>query len=160
MTDVTSEAGSDAESEVRAAQQDLIEDFQFFDDWMDRYGFLIDMGKDLPEFPAEHLNDGWKITGCQSQVWLYPQHQGDRLHFSGKSDASIVSGLIAVLLKVYSDRKPADILANKPDFVADIGFGEHLSPTRSNGLHAMLKAIYVYAEVASRGLPLTTELVV
>jgi len=146
-------------SQVQTAQQELIENFGFFDDWMDRYGFLIDMGKDLPAYPAEHLNDGWKISGCQSQVWLHPEHRDGRLHFAGKSDASIVSGLIAVLLNVYSDREPADIVASKPDFVREIGFGEHLSPTRSNGLHAMLKAIYTYAEVANRGLPLTTELV-
>lgn len=146
-------------SEVRTAQQELIEDFQFFDDWMDRYSFLIDLGKDLPEFPAEHLNDGWKITGCQSQVWLHPVFSEGRLSFSGKSDASIVSGLIAILLKVYSGREPEDILANKPDFIADIGFSEHLSPTRSNGLHSMLTAIYTYAEVAKRGLPMTPELV-
>ena len=154
------DANTSAEkSQVLAAQESLIEDFEFFDDWMDRYGFLIDLGKDLPAFPAEHLNDGWKIQGCQSQVWLYPEMRDGLLHFEGKSDASIVSGLIAILLQVYSDKAPADILANKPDFIAKIGFSDHLSPTRSNGLHAMLKAIYTYADFAVKGLPLTENLV-
>jgi len=132
--------------EIVDAKHALIEEFSFFDDWMGRYEYLIDLGKQLPPFPEEWKSEDNKIHGCQSQVWLHARADGDRLHFDGTSDAAIVSGLIAVLLRVYNDRRPGDILATKPDFIADIGFTGHLSPTRSNGLHAMLQAIYVRAQ--------------
>lgn len=132
--------------DIADAKHTLIEEFGFFDDWMGRYEYLIDLGKQLPPFPEEWKSEDNKIHGCQSQVWLHARAEGDRLHFDGTSDAAIVSGLIAVLLRVYSDRRPQDILATKPDFIIDIGFTEHLSPTRSNGLHAMVQAIYVHAQ--------------
>ncbi len=131
--------------DIAAAKKELIEEFGYFDDWMSRYEYLIDLGKQLPPFPEEWKCEENKIHGCQSQVWLRAQAGDDRLHFDGTSDAAIVSGLIAVLLRVYSDRRARDIVETKPDFVADLGFTEHLSPTRSNGLHAMLKAIYDHA---------------
>lgn len=134
-----------AAQEVRKAQDQLVDEFGFFDDWMGRYEYLIDLGKQLPPFPAEWKTEQNKIHGCQSQVWLHAQKKGDRLHFDGASDAAIVSGLIAILLRVYSDRLPEDILETQPDFIADIGFTEHLSPTRSNGLHAMIQAIHEHA---------------
>ena len=123
-------------------QSDLVEEFEIFDDWMTRYEHVIDLGKQLPEFPDEWKTEENRIHGCQSQVWLNLQMDGDKLHIDGISDAAIVSGLVAIVLRVYSDQTPADILAAKPDFIADIGFTDHLSPTRSNGLHAMLRAIY------------------
>lgn len=129
-------------SEIEQAQQELIEEFGIFDDWMARYEYVIDLGKQLPEFPEEWKTEENKIHGCQSQVWLNMQMQGDKLHIDGVSDASIVSGLIAIVLRVYSDRTPQQILDAKPDFIAEIGFTDHLSPTRSNGLHSMLRAIY------------------
>lgn len=127
---------------IEQAQQELIEEFSIFDDWMARYEYVIDLGKQLPEFPEKWKTEENRIHGCQSQVWLNMQMQDDQLHIDGISDASIVSGLIAIVLRVYSDRKPQDILDAKPDFIAEIGFTDHLSPTRSNGLHAMLRAIY------------------
>ena len=123
-------------------QNELIEEFSIFDDWMARYEYVIDLGKQLREFPEEWKTEENRIKGCQSQVWLNMQMQGDQLHIDGTSDAAIVKGLVAIVLKVYSDRNPQDILNAKPDFIKDIGFTDHLSPTRSNGLHAMLRAIY------------------
>jgi len=123
-------------------QQELVDEFEIFDDWMARYEYVIDLGRQLPEFKDEWKTEENKIRGCQSQVWLNMQMHGDKLHIDGASDAAIVSGLVAIVLRVYSDQTPQDILNAKPDFIADIGFTDHLSPTRSNGLHAMLRAIY------------------
>lgn len=130
---------------IQATQADLIEEFEIFDDWMARYEHVIDLGKQLPVFPTEWKSDNNKIKGCQSQVWLNMQMKDTVLHIDGDSDASIVKGLVAIVLRVYSDRRPEDILQAKPDFIKDIGFTDHLSPTRSNGLHAMLRAIYMKA---------------
>ena len=132
-------------NEVDDAQRAIIEEFGFFDDWMNRYQYLIDLGKRLPKMPDEELVDANKIRGCQSQVWLVAERNGDRLTFRATSDAAIVSGLIAVLLRIYSGRRAQDILASSPGFVSELGFGEHLSPTRSNGLSAMLDAIRRHA---------------
>jgi len=123
-------------------QQELVDEFEIFDDWMARYEYVIDLGRQLPEFNDDWKTDENKIRGCQSQVWLNMQIQDGKLHIDGASDAAIVSGLVAIVLRVYSDQTPQDILNAKPDFIADIGFTDHLSPTRSNGLHAMLRAIY------------------
>ena len=133
------------EQAIHVTQAELIEEFAIFDDWMERYEYVIDLGKQLPEFPSEWKTEDNKIKGCQSQVWLNMALQNGVLHIDGDSDAAIVKGLVAVVLRVYSDRKPQDILDAKPDFIKDIGFTDHLSPTRSNGLHAMLRAIYLKA---------------
>jgi len=130
-------------SSIAQIQAELVDEFEIFEDWMSRYEYVIDLGRQLPEFPEEWKNSDNKITGCQSQVWLNMQLQDDgTLHIDGISDAAIVSGLVAIVLRVYSDQKPQDILDAKPDFIADIGFNDHLSPTRSNGLHSMLRTIY------------------
>ena len=135
-------------SEVREAQDELVEEFAFFDDWMDRYQYIIDLGRRLPEFPATAMTDDNKIRGCQSQVWFVADMKDDRLHFQAISDAAIVTGLIAMLLRIYSGRTPADILDTPADFVSALGLEKHLSPTRSNGLASMLKAIRHFAEEA------------
>ncbi len=135
-------------SEVLNAQQEIVEEFSIFDDWMDRYQYLIDMGKRLPEFPEELRNDDNRIRGCQSQVWFVPTTKGDRLEFQAISDAAIVSGLIALLLRIYSGRTPRDILDTPADFVAALGLESHLSPTRSTGLASMLEAIRRFATEA------------
>ena len=132
-------------SDINQAQEELIEEFQLFDNWLDRYEYLIDLGRKLPEFPAAQKTEDNKLHGCQSQVWLVADEQGDRLNFSAISDSAIVSGLIAVLLRVYSGRTPAEILATEPSFIDAIGLHQHLSPTRSNGLHAMIDAIRGHA---------------
>lgn len=136
---------------VSEVQHELIEDFQFFDDWMDRYRYIIDLGKRLPEFPEEWMVDDYKVEGCQSQVWLKPELADGRLRLHAVSDAAIVSGLIAIILKVYSDRTPDEILATPPEFIKGIGLDEHLSPSRTNGLHSMLKTIFAHAKAAQAG---------
>ena len=105
---------------IEEVQTELIEEFQFLDDWMDRYRHIIDLGKQLPPFPEEWMNDVYKVKGCQSQVWLKPETIDGRLKFHAASDAAIVSGLIAILLRLYSDRTPEEILATPPSFIEGI----------------------------------------
>jgi cysteine desulfuration protein SufE len=138
-------------NEVQTAQDEVIEEFAFFDDWMDRYQYLIDLGRRLPALTDAELVDENKIKGCQSQVWLTATQQDGRLKFRATSDAAIVSGLIAVLLRIYSDRRPDDILNTPPDFISALNLEQHLSPTRSNGLAAMLTAIRRFAAEAQQG---------
>ena len=135
-------------NEVQAAQDEVTEEFKFFDDWMDRYQYLIDLGRRLPPLSAAELVETNKIKGCQSQVWFVAERQHDRLVFRASSDAAIVSGLIALLLRIYSGRRPQEILDTAPEFVAALGLEQHLSPTRSNGLASMLKAIRGFAAEA------------
>ena len=135
-------------SEVREAQQEIIDEFSLFDDWMDRYQYLIDLGRRLPEFPAELRTEENRIRGCQSQVWFVADKRDGRLEFRAISDAAIVSGLIALLLRVYSGRRPREILDTQPDFVTALQLETHLSPTRSNGLSSMLEAIRRFAAEA------------
>jgi cysteine desulfuration protein SufE len=116
-------------SEVADAQQEVVEEFQFFDNWMDRYQYLIDLGRRLPEFPEADRVDANKIRGCQSQVWFVAHKTDGRLEFRAISDAAIVSGLIAVLLRIYSGKTPQDILDTPADFVTALQLEAHLSPT-------------------------------
>ena len=134
---------------IAEEQEELISEFAFFDDWMDRYQYLIDLGRKLPELPGEFKRDEFKLKGCQSQVWLVGERHGDRLVFRAISDAAIVSGLIAVILRIYSNRTADEILATEPDFIREIGLEEHLSPTRKNGLGAMLTKIKAEAQSAA-----------
>ncbi len=126
---------------ITDAQQELIGDFALFDNWVDRYQYIIDMGRQLPSFPEAEKTEANKIQGCQSQVWLVTHAEGDRLAFQAVSDSAIVSGLIAILMRVYNGRRAQEILDTPPDFIAAIGLDQHLSPTRSNGLHSMIGAI-------------------
>ena len=135
-------------NEVQSAQEKLIEEFSFFDNWMDRYQYIIDLGRRLPEFPEADKTEANKIKGCQSQVWFVAEKNADKLEFRAISDAAIVSGLIALLLRVYSNRSPQDILDTPADFVSALQLEQHLSPTRSNGLAAMLQAIRTLAAEA------------
>ena len=135
-------------NEIATAQQEVIEEFSLFDDWMDRYQYIIDLGRRLPEFPDALRTEDHRIRGCQSQVWFVPEQRDGRLYFQAVSDAAIVSGLIALLLRLYSGRYPRDILDTPPDFVSALQLESHLSPTRSNGLSSMLKAIRGFAEEA------------
>nr|WP_298415151.1 SufE family protein [uncultured Halomonas sp.] len=131
---------------IEQAQADLIEEFSMFDNWMDRYQYIIDMGKRLPTFPEDLKTPETKIDGCQSNVWIHHERQDEALHFDATSDAAIVSGLIAVLMRIYNDRTPSEIAETTPHFLEDLGLDKHLSPTRANGLHAMLTRIYTVAE--------------
>ena len=132
-------------NEVEQAQAELIEEFGFFDNWMDRYQYLIDLGRRLPPFPPEAMTDANKLQGCQSQVWIIASEKDGRVNYQATSDAAIVSGLIAILLRIYSGRRAEEILKTPVDFASRIGLDQHLSPTRSNGLAAMLQAIRTYA---------------
>ena len=132
-------------NEVQAAQQEVIDEFSLFDDWMDRYQYLIDLGRRLPEFPDALRTEENRIRGCQSQVWFVAEKKDGRLEFQAISDAAIVSGLIALLLRVYSGRRPQEILDTPPEFVQALKLESHLSPTRSNGLSSMLTAIRGFA---------------
>jgi cysteine desulfuration protein SufE len=127
------------------AQQQIAEEFSFFGDWTERYQYLIDLGKQLPPFPEDAKTEGNRVHGCQSMVWLVPGGDAANMHFAATSDSAIVSGLIALVLRVYSGRSAADIVATQPQFIEQIGLARHLSPTRSNGLAAMLARIKAYA---------------
>ena len=129
------------ESTPAEAQLAIKDEFGFFSDWSERYQYLIDLGRKLPPFPEEWKTEDNRLLGCQSLVWIVPQGDADRLDFNAVSDSAIVSGLIYLALRVYSGRPAAEILATRPDYIADIGLAKHLSPTRSNGLAAILAFI-------------------
>ena len=131
---------------IAEVQNELIEEFEFLDDWMDRYKHIIDLGQQLPPFPEDWMTDEFKVRGCQSQVWLVPEYKDGQLIFHAVSDAAIVSGLIAILLKIYSNRTPQEILDTPPEFIEGIGLNDHLSPSRSNGLHAMVQTMFGHAK--------------
>lgn len=138
--------------DIEQAQRELIEEFRFFDNWMDRYQYIIDMGRKLPEFPAAWRTEDRLLHGCQSQVWLHTAPRDGKLEFQAISDSAIVSGLIAILMRVYNGRNAQDIVTTTPDFIKEIGLDAHLSPTRSNGLNAMIQAIKSAArEVGAAG---------
>lgn len=130
------------------AQQQIAEEFAFFGDWTERYQYLIDLGKQLPDFADELKSEQHRVHGCQSMVWLVPHGDAAQMHFEAISDSAIVSGLIALVLRVYSGRPAAEIAATEPTFIAHIGLAKHLSPTRSNGLAAMLAKLKGYAAQA------------
>jgi cysteine desulfuration protein SufE len=129
------------ESTPAEAQLAIKEEFGFFGDWSERYQYLIDLGRKLPAFPEEWKTEENRLLGCQSLVWIVPQGDAQRLDFNAISDSAIVSGLIYLALRVYSGRSATEILATQPDYIGDIGLAKHLSPTRSNGLAAILAFI-------------------
>jgi cysteine desulfuration protein SufE len=130
------------------AEKAIAEEFGFFGDWSERYQYLIDLGKKLPPFPEEWKIDANRLLGCQSKVWIVAEGDASRLDFQATSDSSIVSGLVYLALRVYSGRSAAEILATPPDYIAEIGLAKHLSPTRSNGLTALLGFITDRAQAA------------
>ena len=127
------------------AQQEIISDFSLFDNWLDRYQYLIDLGKALTPLDESEKTDDRLLFGCQSRVWLIIEGNTDELIIRANSDAAIVSGLIALLIKVYSGASAEQILKCQPEFITAIGLQQHLSATRANGLHAMLNAIFAAA---------------
>ena len=126
---------------LRDAQQELLEELGFFDSWMERYQHIIELGRSAPEFPERWRTEDNLLRGCQSQVWLKSWQEDGRLFFRAVSDSAIVSGLAAVVMRVYSGRRPGEIAGTPPDFIATAGLDRHLSPTRSNGLHSMVSQI-------------------
>ena len=133
-------------STIKEKQEEIIEEFNSFDDWMDRYQLLIDLGSEQPPLEEQYKSDDNLIEGCQSRVWLQADLMPDgTVRFLAESDALIVKGIVSLLVKVYSGHTPDEILDNEPYFVEAIGLKEHLSPTRSNGLVAMIKQMRLYA---------------
>lgn len=130
---------------INEIQDEVIEEFQDFDDWMDKYQLLIDLGNEQPVLADEYKTDDNLIDGCQSRVWLQADLVEGKLHLEAESDALIVKGIIALLIRVLSDHTPQEILDSDLYFIEEIGLKEHLSPTRSNGLLAMVKKIRMYA---------------
>ncbi|MBO7290552.1 MAG: SufE family protein [Bacteroidaceae bacterium] len=130
---------------IKEIQDEIILEFNDFDDWLDRYQLLIDLGGEQEPLPVEYKTDNNLIEGCQSRVWLQADYVDGKVLFRAESDALIVKGIVSLLIKVYSGRTPDEILENEPYFVEAIGLKEHLSPTRSNGLLAMIKQMRLYA---------------
>ncbi len=135
---------------IEEIQQEIIEEFSIYEDWMDKYSYLIELGNNLPDLAPEEKTDQHLIKGCQSRVWLVPEFNGGKIWFRGESDAVIVKGLVALLLRVVSGRTPKELLDNELYFIDVIGLKQHLSPTRSNGLLAMVKQIRLYAVAYNR----------
>ena len=130
---------------INEIQDEIIEEFSGFDDWMDKYQLLIDLGNEQEPLDEKYKTEQNLIDGCQSRVWLQADLQDGKIHFSAESDALIVKGIVALLIRVLSDQTPQDILDADLYFIEQIGLKEHLSPTRSNGLLAMVKQIKMYA---------------
>jgi cysteine desulfuration protein SufE len=136
------------EATARDAIAAIAAELELFDDWMDRYQFIIDMGRALPEFPPDWMDDAHRVPGCQSKVWMEAAPRDGKLMLAGASDAAIVAGLVALLLRVYSGRAPAEILATDPVFLKDMGLLEALSTNRGNGIASMARAIRARAAAA------------
>ena len=130
---------------IEQVQQEIIDEFSVYEDWMDKYGYLIELGNDLTVLNPKEKIDQNLIKGCQSRVWLVAEMEDGKINFRGESDAVIVKGLVALLLRVVSGRTPNELMENDLHFIDDLGLKQHLSPTRSNGLLAMVKQIRLYA---------------
>ncbi len=130
---------------IKEIQDEIIEEFDMFDDWMQKYDYLIELSKDLPLLDEKHKLDENIIKGCQSKVWLHAEKQGDSVRYTADSDAIITKGIVALLVRVYDQQKSKDILENELHFIDAIGLKEHLSMTRSNGLVSMIKQMKFYA---------------
>ncbi len=130
---------------IKEIQEEIVDEFSMFDDWMERYEYIIELGKTLPLINTEHKTDDNIIKGCQSKVWVHGELAEDVVAFSADSDAILTKGIIALLLRVFSNQKPQDILNADMSFIDDIGLKEHLSATRANGLVSMIKQLKLYA---------------
>lgn len=136
------------EATAADAQKAIVEEFAYFSDWSERYQYLIDLGKKLPDVKQEWKTEEHRLTGCQSMVWIVPEGNKDKLVFHAISDSTIVSGLIFLALRVYSGRSAEEIMSTAPDYIGQIGLAKHLSPTRSNGLKSLLQFIQQTAHSA------------
>ncbi len=130
---------------IKEIQNELIDEFSMFDDWEERYQYMIDLGKTLPLIDATYKTDNNIIKGCQSKVWVHAEMQDGNIAFTADSDAIITKGIIAILIRVFSNQSPKDILDANTDFIDEIGLKDHLSPTRANGLVSMIKQLKMYA---------------
>ena len=130
---------------IKEIQEEIIDEFSMFEDWMERYEYIIELGKSLPLIEDAYKIDENLIKGCQSKVWLHSEIKDDKIEFTADSDAILTKGIVAILLRVFNNQKPIDILDADLYFIDEIGFKEHLSPTRANGLVSMIKQIKLYA---------------
>ena len=130
---------------IKDIQEEIVAEFSMFDDWMERYEYIIELGKNLPLIKEEFKIENNLIKGCQSKVWLQGEQAEDKVAFTADSDAILTKGIIAILIRTFSNQSPADILDANMDFIDEIGLKEHLSPTRANGLVSMIKNIKMYA---------------
>ncbi|MAO16281.1 SufE family protein [Muricauda ruestringensis] len=130
---------------IKEIQEEIIDEFSMFDDWMQRYEYMIELGKSLPLIAEQYKTDDNLIKGCQSKVWVHAELDGDKLVFTADSDAIITKGIIAILVRTFSNQKPQDIIDADVEFIDEIGLKEHLSPTRANGLVSMIKQLKLYA---------------
>jgi cysteine desulfuration protein SufE len=130
---------------IKAIQNEIVDEFSMFDDWMERYEYIIELGKTLPIIEQQFKTEDNIIQGCQSKVWLNGEINNEEVVFTADSDAILTKGIIAILIRVFSNQKPAAILEANMDFIDQIGLKEHLSPTRANGLVSMIKKIKIYA---------------
>lgn len=130
---------------IQDIQNDIIEEFEMFDDWEERYQYMIDLGKTLPLIDEQYKTDDYLIKGCQSKVWVHANMENNKIVFTADSDAIITKGVIAILIRVFSNQHPKDIIDANTDFIDKIGLKEHLSPTRANGLVSMIKQLKMYA---------------
>ena len=130
---------------IKEIQEEIIDEFSMFEDWMERYEYIIDLGKSLPLINESYKLDENLIVGCQSKVWLHSEIEDGKIKFTADSDAILTKGIVAILLRVFNNQKPADILDADLYFIDEIGLKEHLSPTRANGLVSMIKQIKLYA---------------
>ncbi|MGV8993462.1 MAG: SufE family protein [Flavobacterium sp.] len=130
---------------IEDKKEEIIEEFSFFEDWDERFQYVIDLGKDLPIIEEQYKTDDNIISGCQSKVWLHASLNDGKIEFTADSDAIITKGIIAILIRVFSNQSPAEILKANLDFIDQIGLKSHLSPTRANGLVSMIKQIKMYA---------------
>ncbi len=131
--------------QIKDIEEEIIDEFSMFDDWMQRYEYMIELGKSLPLIEEQYKTEDNIIKGCQSKVWVHAELEGDKLVFTADSDAIITKGIIAILIRVFSHQKPADIINADTEFIDEIGLKEHLSPTRANGLVSMIKQLKMYA---------------
>lgn len=127
--------------DIRTVQEEIVGDFSVFDDWMDRYKFLIDIGRSMPPYPELLKTDEWRVKGCINRAWLHGEARDGRVYFQASSESEIVAGLIALLIKVYSGRTPREIVDNPPDFLQRIGVWENITSNRINGLNGMIALI-------------------
>lgn len=130
---------------IKEIQEELIDEFSMFEDWEERYQYMIDLGKTLPLIDPQYKTDDNIIKGCQSRVWVHAEMDHDNVVFTADSDAIITKGIIAILIRVFSNQSPNDIIEANTDFIDQIGLKEHLSPTRANGLVSMIKQLKMYA---------------
>ncbi len=132
-------------ADIQSIQEEIVEEFSFFEDWMQRYEHMIELGKSLPLIATENKTDANIIKGCQSKVWVHAELEDEKLIFTADSDAIITKGIIALLIRVFSHQPPTAILNADTNFIDEIGLKEHLSPTRANGLLSMIKQMKLYA---------------